>query len=62
MVNPSKNDPQVLILGVGNILMSDEGAGVRAVEILQEKYTIPESVEIIDGGTSGMELLRFFRK
>lgn len=60
MVNPSKNDPQVLILGVGNILMSDEGAGVRAVEILQEKYTIPESVEIIDGGTSGMELLRFF--
>ncbi|GAB6888334.1 HyaD/HybD family hydrogenase maturation endopeptidase [Desulfothermus okinawensis JCM 13304] len=59
MVNPSKNDPQVLILGVGNILMSDEGAGVRAVEILQEKYTIPESVEIIDGGTSGMELLRF---
>ena len=58
-MNVHKKNPQVLVLGVGNILLKDEGAGVRAVERLQEKYHIPESLEVVDGGTSGMELLRF---
>lgn len=50
----------VLVLGVGNILLSDEGAGVRAVEELQSRYNCPDTVEIVDGGTVGFELLPYF--
>ncbi len=54
--------PQVLLLGVGNILMGDEGIGVRVVEYLLEHYEIPPSVEVVDGGTSGMELIGYFEE
>lgn len=47
----------VLVLGVGNILLADEGVGVRVVEVLSERYRLPPSVEVVDGGTSGMDLL-----
>ncbi len=47
----------VLVLGVGNILLSDESVGVRAVEMLAERYAFPSAVELLDGGTAGMELL-----
>ncbi len=47
----------VLVLGLGNILLSDEGVGVRIVEALDDRYALPESVETLDGGTSGMDLL-----
>ena len=47
----------VLVLGVGNILLSDEGIGVHVVEALQARYRLPAGLEIIDGGTSGMDLL-----
>jgi len=46
--------PKIIVLGIGNILMSDEGAGVRVVEKLQEEYSFPPNVEIYDGGTTGM--------
>jgi len=47
----------VLILGLGNLLLRDEGVGVHAVQALGERYQLPDEVEIVDGGTSGMELL-----
>jgi hydrogenase maturation protease len=47
----------VLVLGAGNILLSDEGVGVRVVEALQDRYDVPDTVEILDGGTCGMGLL-----
>ncbi len=47
----------VVVLGIGNILLSDEGIGVRAVEELQRRFHLPETVTVIDGGTCGMELL-----
>lgn len=46
-----------LVLGVGNILLADEGVGVRVVEAFQQRYLIPENVEVLDGGTAGMDLL-----
>ena len=46
----------ITILGVGNILMSDEGFGVRVVEYLLANYRFPPSVELLDGGTSGIYL------
>ncbi|BDH46734.1 hydrogenase 2 maturation endopeptidase [Salmonella enterica subsp. enterica serovar Choleraesuis] len=47
----------VLITGIGNLLLSDEGVGVRAVEALEARYRFPDGVDLLDGGTSGMELL-----
>ena len=48
---------RIVVLGVGNILLTDEGVGVRAVEKLGADYRLPPEVEIIDGGTTGMEML-----
>lgn len=48
---------KVIVLGLGNILLRDEGVGVRAVEALTERYILPAEVEAVDGGTAGMELL-----
>jgi hydrogenase maturation protease len=50
----------VLVLGIGNLLLSDEGAGVKAVEELENRYDCSDTVEIVDGGTSGSELLSYF--
>jgi len=57
-LNNSK--PKILILGVGNILLKDEGVGVRAIEKLQRDYKFPSNVEIMDGGTAGLGLLNLF--
>ena len=48
---------RVIVLGVGNTLLSDEGIGVRAIEKLQLDYILPPEVVVIDGGTTGMEML-----
>lgn len=48
---------RVVILGIGNTILSDEGVGVHAAEALREHYALPEGVEVMDGGTAGMELL-----
>jgi len=50
----------VLVLGIGNLLLSDEGVGVKAVEELENRYDCSDAVEIVDGGTSGSELLPYF--
>ncbi len=46
-----------LILGVGNLLLSDEAVGVRIVEALGREYRFAPGIELLDGGTAGMELL-----
>lgn len=52
---------RVLVLGVGNVLMRDEALGVRAVEELGRRFRFPQDVELLDGGTSGIELLSYIR-
>ena len=47
----------IAIFGIGNILLSDDGVGVHAVHRLQEDFEFPDSVELIDGGTKGLDLL-----
>jgi hydrogenase maturation protease len=47
----------ILIMGIGNLLLQDEGAGVRAVEEFGRRFETPACVELLDGGTSGIELL-----
>jgi hydrogenase maturation protease len=48
-----------LLLGIGNILLKDEGVGVHVVNAMKESYTFSPEVEIIDGGTLGLDLLPF---
>jgi hydrogenase maturation protease len=48
---------KTLILGVGNLILSDEGIGVRVIQRLEQLYELPEEVEILDGGTLGLNLL-----
>ncbi|MDD5057607.1 MAG: HyaD/HybD family hydrogenase maturation endopeptidase [Sideroxydans sp.] len=48
---------RIVVLGVGNLLLTDEGVGVRAIEKLQRDYELPPEVVVIDGGTTGMEML-----
>jgi hydrogenase maturation protease len=47
----------VVVLGVGNVLMCDEGVGVHTVEALEREYEFPDGVRCVDGGTSTHELL-----
>jgi len=51
------NTEHVMIMGVGNILFSDEGFGIRVVEALQQRYDFPENVSVIDGGVLGINLM-----
>lgn len=48
---------KLTVLGIGNILMGDEGVGVRLLEAVQSARDWPDSVEFIDGGVGGLNLL-----
>ncbi len=48
----------ILVLGIGNYLMGDEGIGVHVANRL-EKDMIP-GIDVVDGGTGGFHLLEFF--
>lgn len=52
----------VMILGIGCILYSDEGFGVRVVEKLQQLYEFPDNVLVVDGGVLGINLLGVISK
>ena len=57
-MNPYADMPQAtLVLGIGNLVMGDDGAGVRVVQELQKRYRFPPRVEVVDGGTLGLDLL-----
>jgi hydrogenase maturation protease len=47
---------RTVVLGIGNVLLSDEGVGVHAIKALAQRYEETKQVEIVDGGTAGMEL------
>lgn len=47
----------VLVLGIGNLVMSDDGVGIMVVQKLQQSYRFPDNVEVMDGGTLGLDLL-----
>lgn len=56
----SNNKSPLLIMGIGNYLMADEGVGVHLVEALQP-LGVP-GVDLLDGGTGGFHLLEYFEK
>ncbi len=44
-------------MGIGNLIMSDDGAGVKVIQHLAENYRFPPEVTVLDGGTLGLDLL-----
>lgn len=51
---------ETLILGVGNLLLKDEGVGIHAIHAL-EKENLPAHVHLMDGGTGGLHLLSWLQ-
>lgn len=47
----------ILVLGIGNLLLSDEAVGVRIIEALEQRFHIPPELDVLDGGTAGLELM-----
>jgi len=50
---------KIMVVGIGNLLMQDEGVGVHAINQLAQ-MSFPQNVEIIDGGTHSYDLVEFF--
>lgn len=55
--NPSTD---ILLIGLGNVLLSDEGVGVHILRQLERAYRFEPTITLIDGGTSGLDLLPLF--
>ncbi len=49
--------PHIVVMGVGNILLRDEGVGVRALQRLEREYVFPDHVELVDGGVLALNLM-----
>ena len=47
----------ILVLGLGNLVMSDDALGSRAILELEKRYRFPAAVTLLDGGTLGLDLL-----
>ncbi len=68
-MNPTDKNPfddhyatEIMVLGIGCILYSDEGFGVRVVEKMQSLYKFSENVLLVDGGVLGINLLGVISK
>jgi hydrogenase maturation protease len=55
--NRSARPKRTAVIGVGNTLMSDDGLGLVALETLRAEWDVPAAVELVDGGTWGLNLL-----
>ncbi len=55
-----KISAHILVLGLGNILLQDEGVGVHIVRKLENDYRFDPHIDIVDGGTMGMDLIPYF--
>lgn len=53
--------PRVLVMGIGNVLMLDEGVGNRIATALERNYVLPSNVSTMDAGTMGLGMLHLFR-
>jgi len=52
---------KTLILGVGNLLLKDEGVGIHVIRAL-EKENLPSGIDVMDGGTGGLHLLSWLEE
>ncbi|MDT8316644.1 MAG: HyaD/HybD family hydrogenase maturation endopeptidase [bacterium] len=52
---------KTLIAGIGNILLGDEGVGVRVIEEMERRFTLPAGLSLLDGGTAGYALIDYMK-
>jgi len=52
---------KTLIAGLGNILLGDEGVGVKVIEELEKDFTLPAGLSLLDGGTAGYALIDYIK-
>jgi len=52
-----EQNTEIVVLGLGNILLRDEGVGVKVIEDLRKRYDFSPPVKMIDGGTAGFGLV-----
>jgi hydrogenase maturation protease len=57
----SKRTP-LLVLGLGNVLLEDDGVGAAAIALLLDRYVPPDGVRALDGGTLGLSLLPYLEE
>ncbi len=57
----TEDNKKILVLGLGNVLLNDEGIGVRTVEKMKD-IQLPPGVDLLDGGTGGFVLLSLFHE
>jgi len=50
-----------IVIGIGNSLMGDEGIGVHVARYLSQNATLPDGIEVLDGGTGGFHLMGHFQ-
>src|SRR3990172_3652990 len=55
-------ETNIAVLGLGNILLTDEGVGVHAVNAISKRCVFSPPLEIVDGGTMGLDLLPLFQE
>jgi len=56
-MSTNSSSPRVVVIGLGNPLMGDDGLGLAVLAELRSGYSWPENVELVDGGTWGLSLL-----
>jgi hydrogenase maturation protease len=65
---PDKNpfddrySPDIMILGIGSILFSDDGFGIQVARRIEKEYEFPDNVLVVDGGVLGINLLGVISK
>ena len=57
-----KDTKKAGILGIGNLLLSDESFGIHVVRFLEKNYNFPETVSVLDGGTAGIYMAPFLEE
>lgn len=57
-----QQEKSIGIMGLGNLLLGDEGFGIHCIQYLEEHYQLPKNVEVIDGGTGGILLAPFIEE
>ena len=60
-MHPSSFDSNIVAVGIGNIVHTDDGAGVHALSMLRNSARVPAGVSLIEGGTLGLELVSYLQ-
>lgn len=54
--------PEIMVLGIGSILFSDDGFGIQVIQKIEKEYEFPDNVLVVDGGVLGINLLGVISK